>query len=55
MDWRVGNLSSPASGEGRGAGGEVQAPVAGDVVNHAYLMKPPIKIQKGGFGELLGW
>lgn len=25
--------------------------MAGDVVNHAYLMKPYKKIQKGGFGN----
>ena len=29
------------SGEGRGAGDEVQSPMASDFINRAYEMKPP--------------
>ena len=43
------------SEEGRRAGDRVQSPMASDLINHGYIMKPPQNPQRMGFRELLGW
>lgn len=50
--------STPATGEGWGAGGCLQSPTASELINSAYIMKTPLKpLQSGeessGIGEYI--
>lgn len=41
--------------EGRGARDGVQSPMADDLINHVYVMKPSQKSERTGLRELVGW
>ena len=40
-DWKIGTCTSLTSGEERKAGDGVQSPLASDLMNRAYVIKPP--------------